>query len=167
MSGRDYREFEHHTFEHQVLRLLEEQNRRILRIERLLEFPELTLTQVGGSMAIGNIPAGQTGQFAIAVNFPGGVTPPAGYTLSITWSSPDPLITFAPATTDLTGGAIPLAQQVVATVDPTDTATSGSVGGSALGTDGVTVLTSNVVTFTITSVVVPPTEPTLVASQVG
>jgi hypothetical protein len=152
---------EHHDSEQdKILRLLR-------KIERLLEFPHLTLTQVGGSMAIGNITAGQTGQFAMAVVFPAGVTPSAGYTPVITWSSPDPLITFSPATTDLTGGAIPLAQQVVATVDKTDTATTFSIGGSAIGTDGVTVLTSNVVTGTITPSTVPPTEPTLVASQVG
>jgi hypothetical protein len=159
----------HDHFEQEVLRLLQDAERKIQRIERLLEFPHLTLTQVGGSMAIGNINAGGTGQFAIAVNFPAGVTPPAGYVPVITWSSPDPLITFAPATTDLTGGTIPLAQQIIATVDPTDTATSGAVGGSALGTDGTTVLTSNVVTFTITpsGPPPPPTEPTLVASQVG
>ena len=116
---------------------------------------------------IGNITAGQTGQFACAVNFPAGVVPPAGYTPQLTPSSPDPLITFKPATVDLTSGAIPLAQQFVATVDPTDVNTSGQIGFSAIGTDGVTVLNSNVVTFTITPATVPPTEPTLVASQVG
>jgi len=118
-------------------------------------------------MAIGNITAGQTGQFAVAINFPPGVTAPANYSPIINWSSPDPLITFTPATTDVTGGAVPLSQQIVATVDPTDTATSGSVGASALGTDGASVLSSNVVTFTITPASVPPTEPTLVASQVA
>lgn len=151
-------------FEREVLRLL-------WKIERLLETPDLTAFQIGVSpMAIGNITAGTTGQFAVAIDFPSGVTAPAGYEPTITWSSPDPLITFAPATTDLTSGAIPLSQQIVATVAATDTETSGSVGCSALGTDGVTVLTSNVVTFTITPAVVtppPPVEPTLVASQVG
>ena len=159
----------HSNFEHEVLRLLREEHEKIRRIERLLEFPHLTLSQVGdATMAIGNITAGQTGQFAVAINFPSGVTPPAGYAPTITWSSPDPLITFAPATVDLTAGAIPLAQQAVATVDATDTLTSGVVGASALGTDGVTVLLSNVVSFTITPLPPPPpTEPTLVASQVG
>ena len=118
-------------------------------------------------MSIGNITAGQTGQFAVAINFPSGVTAPSGYAPTLTWSSPDPLITFAPATVDLTSGVIPLSQQVVATVDKSDTLTLGSIGASALGTDGVTVLTSNVVTFTITPGTVSPTEPTLVASQVG
>jgi hypothetical protein len=147
-------------YEHDTDRLL----RRILK---LLSFPKLTLTQVGGFMAIGNITAGQTGQFAVVIDFPAGVTAPAGFTPVLTWSSPDPLITFTPATTDLTAGVTPLSQQIVATVGATDTATSGSVGASCLGTDGVTVLTSNVVTFTITPAVIPPTEPTLVASQVG
>jgi hypothetical protein len=149
-----------HQFQHEVLH-------RLGRIERLLESPTLTAFQTGVFMAIGNITAGQTGQFAIAIDFPSGVTPPAGYEPTITWSSPDPLITFAPATEDLTAGAIPLSQQIVATVAATDTATSGSVGGSALGVDGVTELASNVVTFTITPAAPPVTEPTLVASQVG
>jgi hypothetical protein len=147
--------------DHVILRLLD-------KILRLLETPTLTAMQVGDTMAIGNITAGQTGQFAVAINFPSGVTAPAGYAPTITWSSPDSLISFAPATTDLTGGAVPLSQQTVATVAASDTATSGSVGCSALGVDGVTVLTSNVVTFTITPAPPPPpTEPTLVASQVG
>jgi hypothetical protein len=158
----------HSNFEHEVLRLLREEHEKIRRIERLLEFPHLTLSQVGDAAMIGNITAGQSGQFAVAINFPDGVPVPPGYAPTITWSSPDPLITFAPATADLTAGAIPLAQQVVATVDATDTQTSGVVGASALGTDGVTVLLSNVVSFSITPLPPPPpTEPTLVASQVG
>jgi len=141
--------------------------RLLRRILRLLETPQLTAFQVGDDMAIGNITAGQSGQFACAINFLAGVTPPAGYDPVLTPSSPDPLITFGPATADQTGGAVPLAQQFLAFVDKTDTATSGSVGFSTLGTDGVTVLTSNVVTFTITPATVPPAEPTLVASQVA
>ena len=162
MSHRDH-------FEEEVLRLLREQHSRIVAIERLLKVPHLTAFQTGVFMAIGNITAGQTGQFAVAIDFPSGVTAPAGYAPTITWSSPDPLITFAPATTDLTSGAVPLSQQIVATVDPTDTATSGVVACTALGTDGVTVLTSNLVSFSITPATAPPppTEPTLVASQVG
>jgi hypothetical protein len=147
-------------FEHKVLRRLDE-------IERLLKTPTLTAFQVGDSVMIGNITAGQTGQFAVAVNFPAGVVPPVGYVPVITPSSPDPLITFAPATVDLTNGAVPLAQQFVAAIGGADVNPNGQVGFSALGTDGVTVLTSNVVNFAITSGVIPPTEPTLVASQVG
>jgi hypothetical protein len=154
-------------FEEEVLRLLREDHRKIEHLEHLLEFPHLTAFQTGVTTMIGSIAPGATGQFACAINFPAGVTPPAGYNPVLTPSSPDPLITFAPATTDATGGAIPLAQQFVATVDPTDIATTGSVGFSTLGTDGVTVLVSNVVTFTIASVTPPPTEPTLVASQVA
>ena len=162
MSHRDH-------FEEEVLRLLREQQRKLFRIEHLLDAPHLTAFQTGvNPMAIGNITAGQTGQFAVEINFPSGVTGPAGYAPTITWSSPDSLITFTPATTDLTSGAVPLSQQIVATVDPTDTATSGVVACTALGTDGVTVLTSNQVSFTITPATAPPpTEPTLVASQVG
>jgi hypothetical protein len=154
-------------YESEVLRLLSDTHRRVVRIEELLVTPTLTLSQVGDFMAIGNITAGQSGQFAVAIDFPAGVTPPAGYAPVITWSSPDPLITFAPATSDASGGTIPLSQQVIASVAPTDTATSGSVGASALGTDGVTELTSNVVTFTISPPALPPAEPTLVASQLA
>jgi hypothetical protein len=158
MFGRDSKD---ERIEHEILR-------RLIEVEKLLKTPTLTVMQVGDTMAIGNITAGQTGQFAVAINFPSGVTAPAGYAPAITWSSPDPLITFAPATTDLTGGAVPLSQQTVATVAASDTATSGSIGCSALGIDSVTVLMSNVVTFTITPAAPPPpTEPTLVASQVG
>ena len=142
--------------------------RKLERIERLLETPHLTAFQVGDPMAIGNITAGQTGQFAVVLEWPSGVTAPSSYDPSITWSSPDPLITFAPATADLTSGAVPLAQQIVATVGASDENTSGVVACTALGTDGVTVLTSNQVSFTITpGTVTPPSEPTLVASQVG
>ena len=120
-------------------------------------------------MAIGSIAPGSTGQFAVAINFPSGVAAPAGYSPTINWSSPDPLITFKPAIIDLTSGAIPLSQQIVATVDASDIAANGQVGAAALGVDGVTVLASNVVSFAIAQAPPPPppTEPTLVASQVG
>jgi len=146
---------------HEILRRLE-------KIERLLEFPPLTVEQVGDIMAIGSIAPGSTGQFAGAINFPAGVTAPTGFSPTLVWSSSDAGITFAPATTDLTGGAVPLAQQVVATVPTGDTNATASIGFSIIGTDGVTVLTSNVVSFAIPQAPPPPpTEPTLVASQVG
>jgi hypothetical protein len=138
------------------------------RILRLLEFPHATAFQVGDDMAIGSIAPGTTGQFAGVITFPAGVTAPAGYNPTLNWSSPDPLITFAPATTDATNGAVPLANQVVATVASSDTAANGSVGFAFLGTDGVTVISSNVVSFTIPQVAPPPpVEPTGVASQVA
>jgi len=120
-------------------------------------------------MAIGSIAPGTTGQFAVVLNWPSGVTPPASFSPVFTAESPDPLITFAPATTDLTSGAVPLAQQVVLSVPLSDTNTSGQMGFSCLGTDGVTVLTSNVVSFSIpqSAPPPPPSEPTLTASQVG
>jgi hypothetical protein len=117
---------------------------------------------------IGNITAGQTGQFAVTLQWPGGVTPPAGYNPAFTASSPDPLITLTPASVDDTNGAVPLAQQDVATVAANDANTSGAVSFSCIGTDGVTVLTSNAVSFIITQPAPPPpAEPTLVATQVG
>jgi hypothetical protein len=151
-------------FEHEVLRRLRE-------IEKLLIYPRLTLYQVGDAMALGSITPGSTGQFALSINFPAGVTPPSGYDPTIQFSSSDPSITFAPATTDLTNGSVPLSQQVVATVPLTDTAVTAQIAATALGTDGVTVLTSNVVTIAIPQAPPPPppppTEPTLVLSQVG
>jgi hypothetical protein len=151
-------------FEHEVLRLLR-------KIEKLLIHPRLTLYQVGDAMAIGSIAPGSTGQFALAINFPEGVTPPPGYDPTIEYTSSDPAITFSPATTDLTNGSVPLSQQVVAAVPPTDTSTTAQIAATALGTDGVTVLTSNVVTIAIPQPPPPPPpppiEPTLVLSQVG
>jgi hypothetical protein len=149
-----------HKFEELVLRRLDD-------IEKLLKAPTLTAFQAGDPMAIGNITAGTTGQFACALNWPSGVTPPANYAPIFIPSSPDSLITFAAATVDETGGAIPLAQQVVLTVPQNDTATSGAMGFAALGVDGSTTLQSNLVTFVITPAVTSPTEPTLVASQVA
>lgn len=155
-------------FEHEVLRLLEDERNRLVIIERLLKSPHLTLSQLGDSMSIGNIAAGSTGQFGVAINFPSGVTPPAGYNPTLTFSSSDPAITFAPATVDASNGAIPLSQQVVASVPLSDTNTSASFAATALGTDGVTVLTTNTVTVTLTPAPPPPpTEPTLVLSQLA
>ncbi len=148
---------DHHHLEKEELRLL----RKILH---LLEFPHLTILQLGDAMAIGNITAGSTGQFAAAVQFPSGVTAPSGYTPSVTWSSPDPLITFTPATTDLSGGTIPLSQQTIVNVDATDTNTSGTIGASALAPDGTAI--SATFSFTITPATTV-TEPTLVITQLA
>lgn len=117
---------------------------------------------------IGSIPPGGTGQFGVAVNWPAGSTPDPKYVPQITWQSPDPKITFSPATTDQSGGAIPLSQQIIATVDPTDANANGSVGAAAPGVDGVTPLVSNVDTFAIPAAPPPPpVEPTLVLSQLA
>ncbi len=156
--------FERH-FQEEVLRLLRDDHNRIVKIEQLLASPTLTAMQLGAPMAIGNITAGTTGQFGVAINFPSGVTAPAGFNPSITWSSPDPLITFAPASVDASNGALPLSQQIEATVGAGDTNTSGVVAATALGVDGFTVLTSNQVSFTISPA--SATEPTLVASQLA
>ena len=121
-------------------------------------------------MALGNIAPGASGQFGVAINFPSGVNAPAGYNPTLTFSSSDPAITFAPATVDASGGTIPLAQQVIASVPASDTSTTASFAATALGTDGVTVLTSNTVTVTISAggpPPPPPTEPVLVLSQLA
>jgi hypothetical protein len=146
---------EFHHLEREELRLLK-------KIERLLEFPHLTILEFGDNiMAIGNITAGSTGQFGAAVVFPSGVTPPSGYTPSVTWSSPDSLITFTAATTDLSGGTVPLSQQTIVNVDPTDTNTSGLIGASSTAPDGTIITKTS--TFTITPATV--TEPTLTITQ--
>jgi hypothetical protein len=152
-------------FEQEVLRLLSDDHKRIVAIERLLKTPHLTLSQLGATMSIGSIAPGTSGQFGVVINFPSGVTAPAGYNPTLTFSSNDIGITFAPATVDASNGAIPLSQQVVATVPSTDTSTSAQIVATALGTDGVTPLTSNIVQFTIPQA--PATEPTLVLSQLS
>jgi hypothetical protein len=155
-----------HKFEEIVLRRLDE-------IEKLLKAPTLTASQLGDPVMIGNIIAGQTGQFGCAISFPAGVSAPAGYDPPVTPSSPDPLITFQPATQDLSSpaGSVPLANQFVATVGAADISPTGQVVFTALGTDGVTVLQSNIVNFAITPAQItpppPPTEPALVASQLA
>jgi hypothetical protein len=151
-----------HKFQREVLRLL----RKIVRQGQPSQEPQLTASQLGDTMSIGSIAPGSSGQFAVVLNWPAGVTPPANYNPVFTPSSSDPDIAFAPATQDLSNGTIPLAQQFVASVPLSDTVDStGEVGFSALGTDGVTVLESNVVDFTIPQA--PPAEPTLVATQIG
>jgi hypothetical protein len=150
--------FSHHE-EHEILQ-------RLRRIEHLLELPHATAFQTGVTMAIGSIAPGTTGQFAGVVNFPSGVTAPAGYNPTLNWSSSDTSITFAPATADATNGAVPLANQVVASVPTGDTGTSAQVGFSLLAPDGVTVIPSNAVSFAIPQST-STTQPTGVASQVA
>jgi len=157
-------------FEHGVYRRIGRLEHLIERVLHLLEKPQepqLKAFQTGDPMSIGSIAPGTTGQFAGVLNFPAGQSAPAGYNPQLTWSSSDPSITFAPATTDATNGAIPLDNQVVASVPVGDTLTDAQVAFTALGTDGVTVLTSNPVSFQIPQTTPPPTEPTLVASQVA
>jgi hypothetical protein len=155
-------------FEEEVLRLLREDHRKVVRIEKLLELPYATAFQTGVFMAIGSIAPGSTGQFAGVVQFPAGVTAPAGYNPTLTWQSSDASITFAPATTDATSGAVPLANQVVASVPTGDTNTSAQVGFTFIAPDGTTIA-SNVVSFSIPQGTTPPppSEPTGVASQVA
>jgi hypothetical protein len=154
-------------FQEEVLRLLRDDHNRIVKIEQLLASPTLTAMQLGAPMAIGSIAPGTTGQFAVVFNFPAGTSAPAGFPTNLTSSSPDPLITFAPATTDASGGTIPLSQQVVLSVPTGDTNTTGQMGFTCTGTDGVTTLTSNVVSFAIPQPGTSATEPTLVASQLA
>jgi hypothetical protein len=160
ISGQVIRPVLERHFEHEILRRLD-------KIERLLELPHGTAFQTGVFMAIGSIAPGTTGQFSGVVQFPSGVTAPAGYNPSLTWSSSDSSITFAPATTDATNGAIPLANQVVASVPSGDTNTTASVSFTFAAPDGTTI-TSNAVSFSIPQAPPPPpAEPTGIATQVA
>jgi hypothetical protein len=102
-------------------------------------------------MAVGNITAGTTGQFAASLLDNGAAfTPPSGstYTLNPTWTSSDPSVTFAPATTDASNGAIPLQDQTLVTVPAGDTGTSVTITATAPAPDGTTATGSLVVALT-------------------
>jgi hypothetical protein len=134
-------------FELQEIRgILEAQDRMLRIIERtiILCIPHrftLKLTQEG-TMAIGTIAAGSTGQFGVAL-LDNGVpyVDPTGstYALTPTFTASDPTVTFAPATEDASAGAILLADQVVATVPAGDLGTSVTITATATAPDGTTI----------------------------
>lgn len=102
-------------------------------------------------MAIGNITAGTTGQFAATLLDNGAAyAVPAGstYILNPTWSASDPSVTFAPATTDVTSGAIPLQDQTVVTVPAGDPGTSVTITATAPAPDGTVATGSLMVPLT-------------------
>jgi hypothetical protein len=102
-------------------------------------------------MAIGNITAGTTGQFGAALLDNGvAFVLPAGstYVFSPSFTASDPTVTFAPATTDESGGTIPLADQTVATVPAGDTGTSVTITATAIAPDGTTATGTLTVTLT-------------------
>lgn len=82
------------------------------------------------TMALVTLAPGNVAQFGIVLLFNG--TPasasngnvPASYTMAPTLAFDDSLVTVAPATTDASGGTVPLAQQFTATDGTGDTATS-------------------------------------------
>jgi len=83
-------------------------------------------------MSLGTIAPGSTGQFG-AVLLNNGVPDTSSFVPSLSFTASDPSVTFAPATTDASGGTIPLAQQTVMSVPSTDTL--GSVTVTATCTD--------------------------------
>jgi hypothetical protein len=100
---------------------------------------------------IGNITAGTAGQFAASLLDNGSLyTAPAGsaYTLNLVWTASDPSVTFAPATTDATNGAVPLQDQTVVTVPAGDPGTSVTVTATAPAPDGTTATGSLTVQLT-------------------
>jgi hypothetical protein len=96
---------------------------------RLTQLPENT-------MAIGNITAGTTGQIGAALLDNG--APVAGFTGTFTFTASDTTVTFAPATTDASGGTIPLANQTVISVPAGDPGTSVTVTATTTAPDGTT-----------------------------
>lgn len=102
-----------------------EENRRLRHIEEVLERIEHLLRRLvhplpvslkisqGGNMITG-VPVGGSGTFQESF-VPTNAALPAGASITITWTVDDPLVTLAPSADGTS---------VVATVDPTDTATS-------------------------------------------
>lgn len=71
-------------------------------------------------MALGIIAPGSTGQFGAQL-LNNGAPDTSGFTPLFTFTTSDPSATVAPATTDASGGTIPLAQQAVVSVPAGDT----------------------------------------------
>lgn len=140
-------------FEHEFLEVFRAIERDLRDIKRSLapQRYSISITQLGDNMAIGNINAGSTGQFGATLLDNGApYVAPSGstYVFTPTFSASDTTVTFAPATTDASAGAIPLADQTVMSVPANDTGTSVTVGVSAVAPDGTTVTATLVVTLT-------------------
>lgn len=111
-------------FDHEQIRLQQEMLCELREIHRLLrklvaelELPSaLAITQIDGgdNDMITGVQVGGSGTFQESF-VPTNAALPAGATLSVTWTVDDPKVTLAPS---------PDGTSVVATVDPSDTATS-------------------------------------------
>lgn len=99
-------------------------------------------------MSLGTIAPGSTGQFG-AVLLNNGKPDTTSFVPSFTFTSSDPSVTFAPATTDASGGTIPLSQQTVLSVPTGDTLGSVTVTATCVDPNGVS--QSNSVTVAIGS----------------
>lgn len=99
-------------------------------------------------MSLGTIAPGSTGQFG-AVLLNNGTPDTTSFVPSFTFTSSDPSVTFATATTDASGGTIPLSQQTVLSVPTGDTLGSVTVTATCVDPNGVS--QSNSVTVAIGS----------------
>jgi hypothetical protein len=104
-------------------------------------------------MALGTIAPGSTGQFG-AVLLNNGAPDTSGFTPSFSFTASDPSVTFAPATTDASGGTIPLGQQTVMSVPTGDTLGSVIVTATCVDPTGAT--QSGSVTVAIGGGTTPP-----------
>lgn len=105
------------------------------------------------------IPAGSTGQLGWTLQ-DNGVNDTTGFALTLTYTADDASVTFAPATTDASGGTIPLASQTVISVPAGDPGTPVTVTASSPDPEGGTV------TGTLTIALTPtPQKFTLVGTQ--
>lgn len=116
-------------------------------------------TLKGTNLMANPIAAGSTGQLGWTLQ-DNGVNDTTGFALTLTLSSTDTGVTFAPATTDASGGTIPLANQTVVTVPAADTNTTATITASSPAPDGSTATGSITVTLTPT-----PQKFTLVGTQ--
>jgi hypothetical protein len=139
-------------FDQEDRRMLREILERVKRIERQLQNRYTIRVTQENVMSLGTIAPGSTGQFG-AVLLNNGTPDTSSFVPSFTFTASDPSVTFAPATTDASGGTIPLAQQTVMSVPSTDTL--GSVTVTATATDPNGVSQSGSVTVAIGTVATP------------
>jgi len=114
-------------------KILRNQSRYTIRITQLTE----------NNMALVALAPGNVAQFGVTLLL-NGVPDTSGFAVAPTATSTDTFITFAPATTDASGGTIPLAAQISATDGTGDTATSAVITFTAvdpLGTTQTTTIT--------------------------
>jgi hypothetical protein len=129
-------------------RLLEEIAFTLERIEKALIPPHHYTVQIRSLNMANPIPAGSTGQLGAALLDNG--APVTGFTGTFTFTCPDTLVTFAAATTDASGGTIPLANQVVVSVAGSETAISAVITATTTAPDGTTATGTLTITITPT-----------------
>jgi hypothetical protein len=113
------------------------------------------ITQLqGDNMALGTIAPGSTGQFG-AVLLNNGAPDTSGFVPTFTFTTSDPSATVAAATTDASGGTIPLANQSVVSIPTGDTLGSVVVTASCVDPNGAT--QSGSVSVAIGGGTTPPT----------